>query len=418
MKKQFILAGAIMIAAVSFGQKKELKKAEKAFVKKDVAEAVIQIDEAEKLLAGTDNDFKVDFYSAKGEIYLADAGKSNYNRMKEAAEAFMMARELDVDGNNKSNIDAGIENTRVALVNSAVGDQQSNPELAAEKLYLAFEVKKDTSDLYYAAGNMLNAKNYDKSIEYYEQLLDMGYTGIKKEYTALRIEDGEIVPFASEADRNSEMISGKYTKPSERMTESAKGDMLRSLVLIYSSQGKNDKAIKLMADARAANPDDMSLVRTEADMVYRMGDMPRYNALMQEILASDPNNPELHFNLGVAASSNDDKEKAMQYYKDAIRLQPDYPSAQINLAQLILGQEKSIVDEMNSLGMSKADEKKYDVLSAKRQGLYSEALPYLESAYNSRQDNVELVRTLMNIYSQLSMTDKFNEFKAKLATME
>lgn len=418
MKKHFILAGAIMVAAVSFGQKKELKKAEKAYVKKDIQEAVMQINEAEKLLAGTDDDFKIDFYSAKGEIYLADAGKSNYKKMKEAAEAFIMARDLDVDGKNKANIEDGINNVRVALVNSAVGDQKSNPELAAEKLYMAYEVKKDTSDLYYAAGNMLNAKNYDKSIEYYEKLLDMGYTGIKKEYTALRIEDGEIVPFASEEDRNSEMISGKYTKPEERMSESAQGDMLRSLVLIYSSQGKNDKAITMMKEARKANPDDMTLVRTEADMVYRMGDMKRYNELMTEILASDPDNPELHFNLGVAASNNGETDKAMSYYKEAIKLRPDYPSAQINLASLILSQEKGIVDEMNSLGMSKADEKRYDALTVKRQGLYSEALPYLESAYTSRQDNKELVRTLMNIYSQLSMNSKADAMKAKLDTME
>ncbi len=73
---------------------------------------------------------------------------------------------------------------------------------------------------------------------------------------------------------------------------------------------------------------------------------------------------------------------------------------------------------MNGLGMSKADTKKYDELSVKRNGLYSQALPYLESALASRGDNVELVRTLMNIYSQLSMDAKYNEMKAKLANME
>ena len=45
-----------------------------------------------------------------------------------------------------------------------------------------------------------------------------------------------------------------------------------------------------------------------------------------------------------------------------------------------------IVDEMNSLGMSKADSKKYDALEMKREGLYTEALPYLEAAYSYRSD--------------------------------
>ncbi|MGK0386277.1 MAG: hypothetical protein ACI849_000886, partial [Patiriisocius sp.] len=77
-----------------------------------------------------------------------------------------------------------------------------------------------------------------------------------------------------------------------------------------------------------------------------------------------------------------------------------------------------IVDEMNGLGMSKSDSKRYDELDAQREGLYREALPYLESAFTSRGDNPQLIRKLMDIYSQLSMDDKFAEMKTKLSTLE
>ncbi len=371
------------------------------------------------MLGSADDETKAQFYAAKGEIMLADAKGGNYEKMKEAADAFMKAKEFDKNNDFESAIAEGVQNTRVALVNSAVKDQNAkNYQLASEKLLLSYNVKKDTSDLYFAAGNAVNAKDYDAALANYEKLLDMGYTGIRKEYRALRIEDNEVVTFASEEDRNAEMISGKYTQPTEGMSESARGDILRSIVLIESSKGNNEKALRIMKDARAENPDDMSLVRAEADMVYRMGDMKRYEELMNEVLAADPTNPELYYNLGVSASSNGNNTKAIEYYKKALELKPDYPSAQINIASLILGQEKGIVDEMNGLGMSKADTKKYDELSVKRNGLYSQALPYLELALASRGDNVELVRTLMNIYSQLSMDAKYNEMKAKLANME
>jgi tetratricopeptide (TPR) repeat protein len=419
MKKPLLIAAALLISVALFGQKKEIKKAQKAFVKGDVEKAKTFLSEAEVKLGEADLSTQIDFYVATGEITLADAGKTDYNKMKEAAAAFMKAQELDTEKSYESMIANGKDNVRVALFNSAVTDSQAkNFSKAGEKFYLSYQVKQDTLDLYYAAGSMLNAKNYDLSLDYYQQLLEMDYTGIKKEYVALRIEDGKTVPFASEADRNSEMISGKFTKPGERMSESAKGDILKNVVLMLSSKGENEKAITLMKEARAENPTDLSLIRAEAEMVYKMGDMDRYNELMIEVLASDPDNPEVYYNIGVATAANGDKAKAIEYYKKAIALKPDYPSAQVNLGALILSDEVKIVDEMNSLGMSKADGKRYDELEAKREGLYREALPYLESAYASRGDNQQLIRKLMDIYSQLSMDDKFAEMKAKLSALD
>jgi tetratricopeptide (TPR) repeat protein len=316
MKKPLLIAAALLISVALFGQKKEIKKAQKAFVKGDVEKAKTFLSEAEVKLGEADLSTQIDFYVATGEITLADAGKTDYNKMKEAAAAFMKAQELDTEKSYESMIANGKDNVRVALFNSAVTDSQAkNFSKAGEKFYLSYQVKQDTLDLYYAAGSMLNAKNYDLSLDYYQQLLEMDYTGIKKEYVALRIEDGKTVPFASEADRNSEMISGKFTKPGERMSESAKGDILKNVVLMLSSKGENEKAITLMKEARAENPTDLSLIRAEAEMVYKMGDMDRYNELMIEVLASDPDNPEVYYNIGVATAANGDKAKAIEYYK-------------------------------------------------------------------------------------------------------
>ena len=66
----------------------------------------------------------------------------------------------------------------------------------------------------------------------------------------------------------------------------------------------------------------------------------------------------------------------MEYYSKAIELNPDYAEALINKAQLILDGERTIIDEMNSLGTSNADYDRYDVLKEEKNKLYSEALPY------------------------------------------
>lgn len=419
MKKQIIVAGAFMLTAIAFGQKKEIKKAEKALDDKNTMEAVSYIKQAEALLDGADDALKAQFYVIKGDAYLADATVKDFAKMQEAAEAYKLVESLDSKGKYTKRAKDGIQNLRVKLVNSAVADQNAqNYESAAQKLYTSYTIKKDTSDLYYAAGNAVNAQDYATALKYYEELLDMGYTGIRTEYVAIDLETGKKVAFPSEADRNAEMLTGKYTNPSEEDAPSARGDILRNVTLIYISQGENEKALKVMKDARAENPDDLSLIRAEADMAYKMGDMAKYNSLMSEVVASDPNNPELYYNLGVGSAELGEKEKAMGYYKKVIELDPEYAPAHINTAVLILSKESELNEQMNALGTSKADYKKYDELKEVKTELYRSALPYLEKAVSLRPDNVEIVRTLMGIYSQLGQDDKFKAMKARLAEME
>ena len=54
---------------------------------------------------------------------------------------------------------------------------------------------------------------------------------------------------------------------------------------------------------------------------------------------------------------------------------------------------------MNSLGSSKADDRKYDQLKQKRNEMFLEAIPYLESAMETSPKNFQAAKTLSNIYS-------------------
>ena len=416
MKKYVLMAGILLVTAASFGQKKEIKKARKALNNKDVSGAMGFINQAEGMLGSADDAMKSDFYLLKGQIYLADAGNNDFEKMKKSAEAFNKA--IAIDKNNKE-AQIGVQQLRASLVNSAVSDQRAkNYASATKKLYTSYTVSKDTLDLYNAAESSVLAKDYDSALTYFEQLLDMGYTGIKKEWIATDLETGEIVTFGDESTRTTNMLTGKYTNPDERMAKSVKGDILRSVAIIYTSKGNKEKAMQVMKDARAENPNDVGLMRAEADMVYQMGDMAAYNKLMAEIIKTDPTNPELYYNLGVGSAKNGDSEKAIEYYKQALKHNPEYAAALINISATMLGQETAIVEEMNSLGMSKADNERYDVLKQKRKDLYGQVIPYLESAVNLRADNIELVRTLMNLYDQVGNDSKAKAMKAKLQQME
>ncbi|WP_203295819.1 tetratricopeptide repeat protein [Luteirhabdus pelagi] len=419
MKKQVITAMVLLFSIAVFAQKREVRKAENAVEDKDYSEAMSYLKEAEASIGSADQDLKAQFYLVKAEAYQGSAG-DDLSKMEMAIKSFEKAKDLGGMNEFGERMTVLKDNLRITLVNSAIKDQNAKKyTVAATKLYNSYRVSpQDTSDLYFAAGNAVNAQDFDTALEYYNELMDLGYTGEVMQYVAVDKETGEEVVYGDKSQRDLMVKAGQVIKPSERMMPSKKGEILRNLTLIYMEKDDDEKAKALMKEARAENPDDISLMQAEANMAYKMGEKEKYNELMQQVAASQPDNPEIMYNLGVATAELGDFEKAKKYYNRVLELKPDYTSALINISVLILNKEREIVDQMNSLGNSRADNEKYDELKEKREQLYRDALPYLEKAEKQKPEDVEIKRTLMNIYSQLGMDAQFKEMKAKVETME
>ena len=119
--------------------------------------------------------------------------------------------------------------------------------------------------------------------------------------------------------------------------------------------------------------------------------MDKFKELMIEAIRLKPNDHILFFNLGVVNADQGNVDDARMYYEKAIEINPSYESAYLNLVALILEEEPEIVDKMNSLGTSRADNAKYDVLKKKREDLYRECVPILKKLhqYNKELSNVK-----------------------------
>jgi tetratricopeptide (TPR) repeat protein len=135
---------------------------------------------------------------------------------------------------------------------------------------------------------------------------------------------------------------------------------------------------------------------------------------MQEAIEQDPNNALLYYNLGVVVGNQGKREEAIDYYKKAIELDPSYEATYLNLASLILEGESSIVEQMNALGTSAADNRKYDDLKSKREGLFLEAVPYLEQLVNINPKNTDAITTLKNIFGTIGDTANFKKYRDML----
>ena len=134
---------------------------------------------------------------------------------------------------------------------------------------------------------------------------------------------------------------------------------------------------------------------------------------MQEAIAQDPNNANLYFNLGVVNADLGDTAAAREYYEKSIEIDPTFESGYLNLVAVILEGEAGLVEEMNSLGNSRADNARYEVLKKEREDLYQECIPILKKIVDLNK-NENAVRTLMNIYGTLGDTEGFKAMKALL----
>ena len=80
-------------------------------------------------------------------------------------------------------------------------------------------------------------------------------------------------------------------------------------------------------------------------------------------------------------------------------------------------QPLELVEKMNSLGNSRADNIKYEQLQMQREGLFLEAVPVLENLTEIDPSNVEALTTLKNIFGTIGDAANFKKMKEKLEAL-
>ena len=422
----------IILIALCFNvqaQKKELRKIDKLVLESFWEEAKDELETSKSLILSSEDKYKAQFY-------FYDAKVSNELKdFKNAINSLNNLNKLNPNSNLPTKLELEYSNLGIVIsnsvVNSAVTDNQNSNFLdAAEKLIMAYEmdIDKNIDYLYFAAGSAVNGKDYDLSLEYYVKLKNMGYTGIVDEYFVTNNETG-VEEKVSQTEYDLLKSSKDYSNPRIGQTESRFPEIVKNIALIYVQQGKNDLAEAAIKEAREIQPDDVSLLLNEADLYIRISNNSdndedrllyrnKFKTLMEKAIELDPDNGILYYNLGVIYAEQGELVLAKEKYSQAIKLIPDYVDAYLNLVSVILEDEVSIVDEMNSLGTSKKDNLRYDDLKVKREDLYRECVPLLEELLNVSPTNIDALNTLKNIYGVLGNNEAFMKIKAKIEELQ
>ena len=408
MNRFTVFALIVFVSSLSFGQKKELKAADKAIDKNNYAEAKAALSQAKSMMSNMDDKQKAQYNLLMAQTLYAN-GTGNDSDINLAIE------HLNKAGNNTagfSELQKTMESTLLTKANDFYTGQKY--DAAASKFGQLYRtIPSDTTYLYYAAVSAVTGQDYETALNYYLELDEIGYKGQQREFFATNKETGK-EEVMDKQTRDLYVKSGEYIKAGERLTESKSAEITKNIALIYVQLDKKDEAIAAIKKARANEPENVGLILTEADLYYKIGDVDSYKKLVEEAVELNPNDVDLLYNLGVISSQMDDNEAAKKYYKKVIELDPTYINAQTNMAALILEGEQAIIEEMNGLGSSAADNKRYDELKEERMQLYNDAIPYLENVLKVDSNNIQAAKTLMNIYSATGNSDKFKAMKAKV----
>lgn len=433
--KNVLLAGILFVSATTFAQKDELKALKKIYSKEtpsasDVADFKTNITKLEPIATEEADKVYLSFYKAVlPQLQMASIGTQpspsqlqglfTPKAITELVSGYTAMLEYEKKTGKKvftDDINQDITVVKPIIVNAAVAlaDLKKFSE-SSDVLFSAYELDKaDQENLYYAASYAVNAKEYDKALKHYYELKSLNYSGEGTMYYATSKDSKKEEYFGTNPTQRDLMVkTGQYEKPRQEKIPSKKGEIYKNIALILVEQGKNTEAKAAIVEARKANPDDITLLITEADFYLKEKDFVSYTRLVSEALEKEPNNKQLVFNLGVISADSNKLEEAEKHYKRAIEIDPTYFDAYLNLSELKLRSEKSLVEQMNKLGTSAADNKKFDELRAKQIANYKDVLPYLEKAHELKPDDDAAKRTLMGVYQALEMTDKYKALKAK-----
>jgi tetratricopeptide (TPR) repeat protein len=309
--KHILLALAVLVSVPSFAQKDELKKLKKIYEKdaptaNDLVDYKAHLDKLGPIATEEGDKVYYNFYKANtASIEIAMLGP-NPNPVQfsqflspkviyDVATAYNATLDYEKRIGKKVFTDDIIQKAnsyKPILVNVAVGlGEAKKYKEAADVLYSVYLLDKNDQDkLFYAASYAVNGSDYVNALAYYNELKTLNYSGENMIFWAMNKSTKKEETFPSKTEREIFIKGGTHEKPRDEKAESKKGEIYKNIALILIDGGKIEEAKIAVSDARKTNPNDNSLILTEADLYLKLNDLSTYTKLVNEALANDPNN--------------------------------------------------------------------------------------------------------------------------------
>ncbi|WP_312824915.1 hypothetical protein [Epilithonimonas sp.] len=456
--KKLVLSLAILSATFVLAQKKEIANAVKAVDSGDLSTANSEISKAEGIFG--DKTYLLEpsvleqYYYAKGlslikagkniegAEYLSkinslssaaiftgkDAGKNKvYFVGKEAADKFGAGLSLKEEKYSpslsekvRSNVNALLQ-TASTEATKEYGNKNYDKagEKFAETYYLLKAGGQDNKTYLYYSG-IAYAQSTDsksKGADILVSLIKDGYTGEETVYTAKNTKTGQVETL-DKAAFDLYKKTKDYTDFKTEKTPSKQEELYEVAASLLFEQKRYDEAGKLAEEGLKKFPKNQSLSQTQSNSYFKSGKTDEFINNLKTKIASNPNDKESLYNLGVMLSKDPAKQaEAEATFKKLVDIDPKFPNAMNNLVFAILGEDEAAINQYRDLKKAGKIDEANKVLEQRR-ARFQKALPYAEKMYANDPNNKEVVTLLKGMYMTTQNTAKYNEFKAKEAAIK
>ena len=378
-------ATLMALAAISFQglAQKEVVSAYNANKEGDYATAASYIEQA---IENPKANVKNKTWRYRGEIYLNISKDSTLfaafpDALTLAKDSYMRAKELDTKGSYAQECQIGLGQVQMAASNAGITKYNTGDfgraggffDLSAE-IASAFEAT-DTMALYNSALCYEKAGNVELAVARYQACADIQYQ----------------VP-----------------------------NVFLFISNLYRTSGQENLALQTLADARKAYPREQSLIIEELNIYLTNEEFDKAKENLALAAEQDPTNEILWFSLGSVLDNLGNAEEAIEAYRKALEVKPDYFDANYNLGALYFNQAVQGINEANDMWkprMTKSESDAQKKLEGDAKALFATAKPYLEAAHAVDTDDVETIRSLRDVYARTGEDDKLLDMSAKLKAL-
>jgi tetratricopeptide (TPR) repeat protein len=257
-----------------------------------------------------------------------------------------------------------------------------------------------SADVFNRAVDSYQAKKHDEAYRYFMLTMDINsfLQNNNSDVVVTSVQALSSAASAAEAagmDREAKLAYEELTKIDPQAI------YYRLLANMYKEEGKLDKALEVLSRGSASFPDDADIIIDQLNIYIGQDKLTEAIDIIDKAIKLQPKNDMLYYVKGTAFDAAKKMDEALAAYNKAIEINPKNVRALYNAGAMYFNGANVYIEQMNSLGLSAADQKKYDELDKKRKDLYSKAKPYFEKVLELEPEDDGALRALNRIKSTL-----------------
>ena len=176
------------------------------------------------------------------------------------------------------------------------------------------------------------------------------------------------------------------------------------LANVYKVEENFEKAEEILSAGRVKFPDNNGILIAEINILLGQGRFDEVISKLKKSIELEPENASLYLALGDSYKEVKNNEEAINYYQQALEVNPDYFLALYNLGVVYYTRAFDLNMEANDLPYDETV--KYKKIMDEANVYFIKGLPYFERAYKIDPEDSDVLKALRQIYTSTKQNDK------------